>query len=66
MSLSDVTLTGVGDPAMIWVCLETLLERPAWQEHAACRGVGASTFFPERGASTKQGKELSRAVRCAR
>jgi WhiB family redox-sensing transcriptional regulator len=25
------------------------LGRPAWQDHAACRGLGAELFFPERG-----------------
>ncbi len=28
--------------------LERLLTPPAWHQQAACRGVGAKTFFPER------------------
>ncbi len=29
--------------------LEALLDRPAWMEHGACRGVGNETFFTSRG-----------------
>jgi hypothetical protein len=28
--------------------VEVLLQRPAWQTQAACRGMGTSIFFPER------------------
>ncbi len=40
--------------------LERLLTPPAWHKHAACRGVGAKVFFPDRGESL----ELARAI-CA-
>ncbi|MGO8860212.1 MAG: WhiB family transcriptional regulator [Acidimicrobiales bacterium] len=38
--------------------LDDLANRPAWMERGACRGAGADLFFPERGASTRQAKEL--------
>jgi Transcription factor WhiB len=28
-----------------------LLRRPAWQKHAACRGMGVKDFFPPEGSS---------------
>lgn len=31
------------------VTLADLLHRPAWQESAACRGMGVEVFFPTRG-----------------
>ena len=33
--------------------LESLLARPSWHRQAACRGMGADTFFPERGVSIR-------------
>lgn len=38
-----------------------LIHRPAWMAEAACRGVGAATFFPERGQSVIEAKAI-----CAR
>ena len=35
-----------------------LFRRPAWQQHAACRGVGPDVFFPERGADVATAKQL--------
>ena len=34
--------------------------RPAWQQHAACRGMGAEVFFPPRGRDdlVKQAKAI--------
>lgn len=32
----------------------------AWQRHANCLGLDASLFFPERGASTREAKEVCR------
>lgn len=35
-----------------------LPQRPAWQQKAACRGMGPDLFFTERGASTNPAKEI--------
>lgn len=37
-------------------------ERPAltWHEAAACRGINPDLFFPQRGASTREAKEVCR------
>lgn len=32
----------------------------AWQDHANCLGVSPDLFFPERGASLKEAKEVCR------
>jgi WhiB family transcriptional regulator, redox-sensing transcriptional regulator len=40
-----------------------LLERPAWHADAACRGVGPSAFYPERGESLEPAREHCR--RCS-
>jgi WhiB family transcriptional regulator, redox-sensing transcriptional regulator len=37
--------------------LEDLVNRPAWMKQAACRGR-AELYFPERGESTREAKEL--------
>lgn len=36
------------------------LEWPAWQKKGACRGTDPDLFFPERGASTRDAKEVCR------
>ncbi len=46
-------------------CVERLLEvlqteQPSWQERANCLGVDPDLFFPERGASTREAKEVCR------
>lgn len=33
---------------------------PTWKAKANCQGVGADLFFPERGASTREAKEVCR------
>lgn len=33
---------------------------PAWQKQANCMGVDPDLFFPERGASTREAKEVCR------
>ena len=38
--------------------LAMLVRRPAWQAQAACRGEPSSTFFLERGGSTRRAHEL--------
>lgn len=38
--------------------LEDLLQRPAWQADAACRGMGPDIFFPARGESTAAAKAV--------
>ncbi|MEY2476795.1 MAG: WhiB family transcriptional regulator, redox-sensing transcriptional regulator [Actinomycetota bacterium] len=35
-------------------------ERPSWQDQANCMGVDPDLFFPERGASTREAKEVCR------
>jgi WhiB family redox-sensing transcriptional regulator len=35
-------------------------EAPAWQARANCMGVDPDLFFPERGASTREAKEVCR------
>ncbi len=36
------------------------LGRPAWWDYANCLGAGGDRFFPERGASTREAKEVCR------
>ena len=36
------------------------LEERGWQARANCMGVDPDLFFPERGASTKEAKEVCR------
>ena len=35
-------------------------EEPSWQDYANCLGVDPDLFFPERGASTREAKEVCR------
>ena len=35
-------------------------ETPTWQRQANCMGVDPDLFFPERGASTREAKEVCR------
>lgn len=35
-------------------------EQPGWQDYANCLGVDPDLFFPERGASTREAKEVCR------
>ena len=35
-------------------------ETPSWQDEANCLGVDPDLFFPERGASTREAKEVCR------
>lgn len=37
-------------------------ERPAWQDHAACRGMDPNIFFPERGQDSEAAKRVC--MRC--
>ena len=37
-----------------------LLQDTSWQEYANCLGVDPDLFFPERGASTREAKEVCR------
>lgn len=49
------------DPADVYVEFGTyrlVLTRPGWQTYAACRGVGADVFFPERGGTLAAAREL--------
>jgi WhiB family redox-sensing transcriptional regulator len=45
----DMRITIAGDP-----------ETRGWQEFANCLGVDPDLFFPERGASTREAKEVCR------
>ncbi len=40
--------------------LNMLTEDKSWQSRANCMGVDPDLFFPERGASTKEAKEVCR------
>ncbi len=40
--------------------LKILQEDKGWQSRANCMGVDPDLFFPERGASTKEAKEVCR------
>jgi WhiB family redox-sensing transcriptional regulator len=40
------------------------IARPAWQADAACRGVGAALFFPERGTDVRARVPEAKAI-CA-
>lgn len=44
--------------AQLDAALAALVARPAWQEHAACRGADPAAFFPERGASLAPARRL--------
>ncbi|MDH4168598.1 MAG: WhiB family transcriptional regulator [Acidimicrobiia bacterium] len=35
-------------------------DEPVWQDYANCLGVDPDLFFPERGASTREAKEVCR------
>ena len=35
-----------------------MIERPAWQERAACRGMGTEMFFAERGQDVRPAKAI--------
>lgn len=35
-------------------------EERSWQDYALCQGVDPDLFFPERGASARQAKEVCR------
>lgn len=39
---------------------ETEAEEKSWQDYANCLGVDPDLFFPERGASTREAKEVCR------
>ena len=39
---------------------ETLSQERGWQDNANCLGVDPDLFFPERGASTREAKEVCR------
>ena len=39
---------------------ETDSEEKSWQDYANCLGVDPDLFFPERGASTREAKEVCR------
>lgn len=40
--------------------LDGLLDRPAWQLNAACRGQPTDLFFPSRGESNDEAKAICR------
>lgn len=44
----------------ITTAVETDVEVKAWQDYANCLGVDPDLFFPERGASTREAKEVCR------
>ncbi len=44
--------------------LDDLLQRPAWQQHAACRGMGTDLFFPTPGQEAKIRKAKAVCASC--
>src|SRR4051812_49137990 len=48
------------DRMRITTAIETEVEVHAWQDYANCLGVDPDLFFPERGASTREAKEVCR------
>jgi WhiB family redox-sensing transcriptional regulator len=48
-----------GQEAAVHISSETP-EQPGWQDFANCLGVDPDLFFPERGASTREAKEVCR------
>src|SRR3546814_9325878 len=42
------------------ITIETEAEDLSWQDYANCLGVDPDLFFPERGASTREAKEVCR------
>lgn len=46
------------DPLTAGEVVARLLERPAWQKDAACRGVGSGVFFVARGGDLRPAKAL--------
>jgi WhiB family transcriptional regulator, redox-sensing transcriptional regulator len=49
----------MGQEATVHISSETP-EQPGWQDYANCLGVDPDLFFPERGASTREAKEVCR------
>ena len=49
-----------GDPSMDMVSLMHEPQQRSWQTRANCMGVDPDLFFPERGASTREAKEVCR------
>lgn len=51
-----------GDPqqALDLPDLESMLRRPAWHAHAACRGQGPQQWFPGRGEDVRPGQAICR------
>lgn len=43
-----------------WEPIQLLAERPAWQHQAACNNVDPDLFFPARGDSTREAKQVCR------
>src|SRR3546814_17477999 len=48
------------DTVQIPITIETEAEDRSWQDYANCLGVDPDLFFPERGASTREAKEVCR------
>jgi WhiB family transcriptional regulator, redox-sensing transcriptional regulator len=48
------------DMRITTTAIETEVEVRAWQDYANCLGVDPDLFFPERGASTREAKEVCR------
>lgn len=63
--MPDYTALGSSglDPAAVYDAGQELLDvlnvsRPAWHASAACRGMGPSMFFPERGQALEPAREV--------
>jgi WhiB family redox-sensing transcriptional regulator len=47
-------------PEMLYATAESSAVDKSWQDFANCLGVDPDLFFPERGASTREAKEVCR------
>ncbi len=57
--MSDLTASKATEPTAAEMLLGQAVEL-AWQRQANCMGVDPDLFFPERGASTREAKEVCR------
>lgn len=48
------------DPDNLRIQLEDVSDTPDWKSRANCMGVDPDLFFPERGMSTREAKEVCR------
>jgi len=62
----NVTYVAAGGILDAFIDILSGMEDRGWQSRANCMGVDPDLFFPERGASTREAKEVCRRLRRAR